>query len=218
MKKFFSFMLWGILTIIAIINTAYASGLDTNLPKDTSLYQFIGEYACYQPPADFPTVYPIVPYFDIETEGVHIQADAIAFDGEILFTSVNVRPTNAEEILILPGSASKIDIVAGMNGENKRHDHRTFLESALEDGKKLLAVYAYPQEFDILGTYFLDHYQMDDDLTVLFSGAYQEGGLPTQISWLIEVYDVDLTTGQYSLLTRMLSDPQDITYVYSNEK
>lgn len=136
----------------------------------------------------------------------------LLYDGEWMYTAAKIVPNDADKVLVLPGSAAQPDDpVCGINREHEREDTRTFLEAAKKDRKQLLAVYAYPKEFDTLGAYFLDYFQRRQDVSVLLSGAQLAGGNhPANITWLIQIYDVDLDTQQFTLVKEVASEPMKV--------
>lgn len=166
------------------------------------------------------------PELTVEYDGISVHINELIYDGIWMYTAAAVSPINGNETLILPGSASVEDLVCGMNGEDERNDQRTFIEAAKEDQKQLLAVYVYPKEFDEVGSYFLDHFQLANNISILLSGANVSSlGKNISITWIVEIYRVDLNTGKYLLSSRLESDPEkieeralyDLTYEVSNE-
>ena len=90
--------------------------------------------------------------------------------------------------------------VVGYYIEGPCNDKRSFAQVAQQEHKQLIAVYAYPQEFDALGLYFLDALQETPNQFILFSGAQLAGGeKPVTITWSIQIYDVNLYNGKYDL-------------------
>lgn len=137
----------------------------------------------------------------IDCEEVKVILTDILYDGRMMYTAASVVPAEPEKVLIMPGSAMPGDTVNGRYGEEKRDDNREFHQAALEDNKRLLAVYIYPKEFDGQPFCFVDHFQLDGDESILLSGAK----LPTDketlsFTWTIQLYDVEPKTGNYSLI------------------
>lgn len=118
-------------------------------------------------------------------------------DGRWLYTSALAVPNDPEAVLLIPGSAWTEDLVSGGYGEAQREDDRTFLDAAAEDGKRLLMVYVYPELLNDLPEYFLDHFQLADDVSMLLSGgmALLEGE-SLETNWHIQVFEIDLETGE----------------------
>lgn len=143
---------------------------------------------------------------------VTVTTSELLYDGEWMYTAAKIVPNNPEKTLVMPGGAAQPgDCVCGINGEYERDDMRTFLTAAKEDGKQLLAVYAYPKEYDTVGSYFLDFFQRANDESVVVSGAQVAGGnLPVHITWQIQIYDVDLDTQQYALVKQMTLEPMQL--------
>ena len=138
----------------------------------------------------------------LEVGGVVITAMETLYDGYWVYAAATVEPVAPEKDIIMPGSAAMGDLVSGGNGETARGDGRTFLQAAKEDNKRLLCVYIYPKEFDVLPFYFLDHRQDAGDRSTLISGSRLDalsGG--KDIRWSIQIYEVDKQTGSYSLIT-----------------
>jgi hypothetical protein len=132
---------------------------------------------------------------------VWVSLDEILYDGRWLYTAASVTPKEPEKVLILPGSAQMDNLVSGSYREGQRDDNRTFLHAAVEDGKRLLCVYVYPKEYDKLSAYILDHFQMAGDVSILLSGACliaENESVP--ITWMVQLYEVDLATGRYDFL------------------
>lgn len=136
---------------------------------------------------------------------VRVRFDEILYDGQWMYTAASVWPQNPDEVIIMPGDTQKEDLVTGCYDETTRNHNRSFEYVAKEDTKQLLCVYAYMKEFANIGEYFLDHAQKADDVSVLMSGAQLAGGSKTvEVTWLIQVYDVDVKTGKYNLLNDYL--------------
>lgn len=136
---------------------------------------------------------------EIDCGQVKIRFNEALYDGQWLYTSASVWPKDASETLVMPGDSVLDDPVAGFYGETTRKELRSFGLAAIEDNKQLLAIYVYINEFDNLGTYFIDHFQETDNVSVLMSGAQLAGrDKPVDVSWTIQIYEVDLATGKYN--------------------
>lgn len=134
---------------------------------------------------------------------VQITFDEILYDGIYLYTAVSAAAADQAHTLIFPAGAEMDDLVSGMHQESEGDDNRTFIEAAKEDGKRLVSVYAYPKEFDELGEYFLDYCQGEDHVSALLSGAKVSSGSETlPITWMIQLYEVDLDTGRFTLINQ----------------
>ena len=142
----------------------------------------------------------------IDCGEVQVTLHELIYDGYWLYSAAAVTPTNPEATLILPGGGEGSDLVCGLYGEAYREDSRTFSDAAAEDGKQLLSVYAYPKNFEGSGfPYFLDYFQLADDVSLLFSGAAvraSEEAETLPVTLQIEVYGVDPDTHIYQLLGR----------------
>lgn len=141
--------------------------------------------------------------FDVQTVDcgdVQVSLDEVLYDGYWLYTAASAIPTDPQKTLIMPGSSQSGDLVSGVYKEKQRSDNRTFRDAAAEDEKQLLAVYIYPKEFDQKSVYFLDHLQLANHQSVLFSGGnFISTSELLPITWSIQIYDVDKTTEQYTL-------------------
>ncbi len=146
-----------------------------------------------------------------QTNEVEVALREMIYDGVWLFTAAEIQPIHSDQVLTMPGAAMPSDPRSGIHGEETTTDTRSFLQAANEDGKKLLAVYVYPKEFDLLSEYFIDDRQLSDDSFVFLSGANIGGGNePLSITWLLEIYEVDTELGDYTLLTALESNPQQV--------
>lgn len=140
-----------------------------------------------------------------DTDVVDVGAVRVTFyealtDGAWVFTSARLDCTDAE-VLLMPGSAHYGDCVCGGNGETFSKDQRSYRTVAQEENKRLLAVYVYPAEFDGCDVYFLDHLLLSPDSSLMISGSYcpfEQDAL--ELHWSIQVYEVDVTSGQYTLV------------------
>lgn len=150
----------------------------------------------------------------VETNDVKVTVREIVYDGIWLYTSADICAISPESVLVMPGSAAIGDPCSGLNGELDVEDKRSFKTAAFEDGKRLLAVYVYPKEFDELGEYFLDHFQRSGGVSTFLSGARMSTeNDPAFLTLSIQVYEVDLQSGKYTLLEEMLSNTQ-VVYPY----
>lgn len=137
----------------------------------------------------------------IDCGEVQITLEEMLYDGRWLYTSALAIPTNPEATLILPGSALLEDKVAGGYKESLRTDSRTFIQAAADDQKKLLAVYAYPSEFDQLPFYVIDHVQDANERSILVSaGKLESLAQSLQINWSIQIYEVNVATKRFTLV------------------
>ena len=136
---------------------------------------------------------------------IHVKFQEILYDGQWLYATASISPQEPETVLIIPGDAECGDPVAGYYDEKVRVDDRSFKAVAKDEGKQLLAVYAYIKEFDNKGAYFMDHFQEANDTSILMSGAQLAGGNSSvDVTWTIQIYDVDLKTGKHSFLNEYL--------------
>lgn len=136
----------------------------------------------------------------VDCGDVQVMLNEVLYDGRWLYTSAIIQPTVSNKIVVMPGSAQLGDRVCGLYGENQRKDDRSFYQVAVEEDKRLLSVYVYPKEFDQLPAYFIDHLQRADEQSVMLSGAcLMASSLPLSIHWSIQIYEVDVKTGAYSL-------------------
>lgn len=163
----------------------------------------------------------------VETNDARIALREIVYDGLWLYTSADICAITPESVLVMPGSATIGDPCSGCNGERGIEDTRSFKDAAIEDGKRLLVIYVYPKEFDEIGEYFLDHYQHADGSFTFLSGAYMNTeNSAASLTISIQVYEVDLLSGEYSFIEELVSNTQLIypytalekkTYVSTNE-
>ena len=131
---------------------------------------------------------------------VRVSFDEVLYDGQWLYTAATAWPEDPESVLVLPGGMTPEEPVVGYYIEGPCNDKRSFAQVAQQEHKQLIAVYAYPQEFDALGLYFLDALQETPNQFILFSGAQLAGGeKPVTITWSIQIYDVNLYNGKYDL-------------------
>lgn len=166
----------------------------------SAIAEYLEIYGYTLPQATQETMHAAFAPQTMDCGDVQVSFDEILYDGFWLYTAASAVPTDPEKTLILPGSAQSGDLVSGIYGEGHRGDNRTFLKAAIEDSKRLLAVYVYPKEFDTYSSYFLDHFQLAQDKSVLFSGASMAfQSEPLSITWSVQVYEVDKVTGKYTL-------------------
>lgn len=186
-----------IILVAFSISACYALTEEDSIESEISLFTELYEGISLSP----DTIHEIHSSFDpvgIDFPEVHVTLDEVLFDGKTLSTAASVVATDTDTIMIMPGSAQLNESVSGGYGENMRNDFRSFKEAALEDGKRVICVYAYPKEFDELGCYALDHLQMTDDRSILYSSAeFNDIQSCIVFNWLIQIYSVDLITGEY---------------------
>lgn len=145
----------------------------------------------------------------LEYEDVRITIDELLYDGLWMFAAAKIAPLDPDEVLVIPGSASPNDAVAGIYGENARDDDRSFIDAAKEDGKRLLSVYAYPTAY--VGEYAMDYRQLPNDVSAFLScGEVNSDGNSAVITWSIEIYEIDLDTMRSSELLVTESEPQEV--------
>lgn len=186
-----------LIVLISTIQVSSAEGID-----DSGLDWF---FTVYNSPMSHDTIVAIQNASQaqiVDCGPIRVSFDEIAYDGRWVYTSASVTPISGKSVLILPGSAGIGNKVAGGYGENMRNDDRSFGIAAKEDNKQLIAVYVYPLEYDYDAPYyFLDHLQAENDRSILLSGApigsYEE---ELTLHWSVQLYEVDISTGQYSLL------------------
>lgn len=145
-------------------------------------------------------------YQALSFAGVQVTLKQVVYDGVWMFTAAAAAPENPQEVVVMPGSASPRDRYAGMNDEERRTETRSFLELAKQENRRLLAVYAYPKEFDVYGSYFMDHLQDSGDLSLLVAGCnfVAPSDAPMTLHWMVQVYEVDVDTQAYTLLEEKL--------------
>ena len=129
---------------------------------------------------------------------VSITLGEVLYDGRWIYTIAYVAPIDPRIVLLLPADAWLDDSVNGNYQENERNDNRSFLTAAKEDGKRLICVNVYPQEFDALPEFFMDHLQRPDNVSVLISGGEVKNRDHTALAltWKIKTYEVNTATGQ----------------------
>lgn len=149
-----------------------------------------------------------------KTEEIEIRLREVIYDGVWLYTAAEIESLAPDKVLVMPGAADVTDSRTGVNGERTVADNRSFIDAANDDGKKLLAVYVYPKEFDSLNEYFLDYRQLSENSSLCFSGARIGGDNQyAPITWSVQVYEVNTTQGHYSLLTTIESEQQWVSPV-----
>ncbi len=144
-------------------------------------------------------------YQTMSCRGVQVTLKQALYDGVWVFTTATAAPENPQEAVVMPGSASYGDRYAGMNGEGRRTEEGSFLDVATQQQKRLLAVYAYPQEFNEQ-EYFTDYLQDSGDLSLLIAGCGFDApsDTPMTLHWMVQVYEVDPVTQAYTLLEQKL--------------
>lgn len=137
----------------------------------------------------------------VEDELVTVSFSEVYLTGDMVVTVALAKAKEGANVVVMPGSASMGDPVAGGNGEQVTDDPRSFAQVAQEEGKRLIAVYAYPMEYEEIGTYGLDHLMQPDGVCALIGMAYFEEPVESfPFTWLVEVYEVDLTSEVKTLL------------------
>ncbi len=133
---------------------------------------------------------------------VRVTFEEIVYDGRWVYTSATVVPSDEANVIVMPGSTGTGDAVAGGNGEQLCIDTRSFRDVATENQQQLLAVYVYIKEFDEMAPYyFLDHFQAEDNSSILLSGApLSSDRNDLTLNWSVQLYNVDTSTGAYSLV------------------
>lgn len=122
----------------------------------------------------FPMIEPIV----VETNDVKVTVREIVYDGIWLYTSADICSITPESVLVMPGSAAIVDSCSGLNGEQGIADKRSFKNAAIEDGKRLLAVYVYPKEFSsrfIVATVVVVLLMLLENVWEIRTAVYQSG-------------------------------------------
>ena len=128
---------------------------------------------------------------------ISVTFNEVLCDGRWLYTSVEAVPNDPDAVLLFPSSAWLDDRVSGGYGEELRDDDRTFIDAAVEDGKRLVMVSVYPALFDSLPEYFKDHLQLADDKSFLLSGGMVSwDGDVLETNWKVRIYDIDPQTGE----------------------
>lgn len=201
-----------LLTLLCGSSFAEESSLPANPQEHSPILLLLADYgdttnlskeaiACLNTPME-----PVV----VETDDVQVTLREIVYDGIWLYTAADIASLS-EDVLVMPGAAEITSPCCGVNGEKVSTDERSFKDAALEDQKRLLAVYVYPKEFDELGEYFTDYRQMSITASTCLSGACVNGGnAETALTWSVQVYEVDLTDGRYTLLSALESKAQQV--------
>lgn len=131
---------------------------------------------------------------------VQVAFKELLYDGRCLYTVASAKPLDPSATLLLPAGAELTDPVCGVHGESAGFDTRTYRDAAKEDGKRLVCVYAYPQEFDEGPDYILDYEQTDDGTLLISGSVLGGGGGEATVTWLVQLYDVDPDTRRYTLI------------------
>lgn len=143
----------------------------------------------------------------LKNDLVTVTVKQVIWDGYFLFTAAAARPNDPEKTLIIPAGLDKGDPVNGIWGETARRDARSFAKAAKEDGKRLLAVYAYPREFEIPpidAPYMLDALQEGDGLSLLLAcAAMPERKGALQLHFGVQTYDAE---NEYALIDDMQAE------------
>lgn len=186
--------------VLAFVFCASVPNALSESAEESMLVKYLHEYGFTEPGAVLQNLNASADK-TADLKEISVSFNEVFIDSGMAFTSAFVKPKNPEEVLVLPGDAEKESRVCGMYDEGFRTDKRSFEQAAGEDGKRLLAVYVYPKEFDKTGEYFIDHFQLEDDKSLLISGAnIAEIGSNVKLNWQIQVYEVNLNTGAYDLI------------------
>jgi len=105
-------------------------------------------------------------YQPLTFAGVQVTLKQVVYDGVWVITSATASPETPQEVVLMPGSSTVADKYAGMYKEGRRTETRSFLELAAQENRRLLAVYAYPKEFDEQGVYFMTRACSSPDATL----------------------------------------------------
>lgn len=129
----------------------------------------------------------------VEIEGITVEFLQLVSDGSWVLACAAV---SSNEVKILPGAATLDSPAWGELFVAEEADDRTFRELAEDTGKEVRSVYVYLEEFDHAGQYFLDH-SVEAERTILYSGSSLPEPIagPATFHWTIQVYTVDLETG-----------------------
>lgn len=140
--------------------------------------------------------YESFPSLNYSDEKISVHLQEIVYDGEWSYITTQVTPADGANILILPAGAYATDQVTIPWFE----ESGTFLELAQNNKCQLLAVYCYPKEYDEKGEYFFDYYQDENGAFFLLSGCKMNSNTNREnMTPVIQIYNVDLTTMKYSL-------------------
>ena len=206
------FILIALSTVLAILNPSLAEVAPSeDTAQNTGVFAILqdyGEISALQNELQSDVSTGFEP-LTIDYEDVQVTVDEILYDGLWMFAAAEITPKDPDKVLVIPGSASPNDPVAGIYGENARNDMRSFIDAAKEDGKRLLSVYAYPSDY--VGEYAMDYRQRPDDASVFLScGEIKSSGTLAAITWSVEIYEIDLDTMRSTELIVEESDLQEV--------
>lgn len=189
---------------MALTLTVSSLAQETEDPFDLTDYLLI--YGYELPTMDTATLLSAEATAPVTVAGIQVTLQQVVYDGVWMLTSAAAIPENPQEVVLMPGSSSVGDKYAGMYNEGLRTETRSFLELAKQENRRLLAVYAYPKEFDVYGSYFMDHLQDSGDLSLLVAGCnfVAPSDAPMTLHWMVQVYEVDVDTQAYTLLEEKL--------------
>ncbi len=188
-----------ILSIIINLVGLQCSRGESILPTDSNIAWLMGLYSFDLPDGVINAMQASFRPQAFDCESVQVTLQEVLYDGVWLYTSAFVTPTDPETALIMPGSASMSDFVAGGYQENLRSDRRSFQVAAMQDKKDLIIVYILPMEFEQAPYFFLDHRQDVGNQSTVFSGApvgWMDEALTIHLSIRLEL--VDPSTGTYT--------------------
>lgn len=192
-------LLIGLALTLLIPGFSFASKQDT-LNTESQLAQYLNLYGVPLTEEILDRMHSSFSADEAVCGPVRVSFDEVLYDGQWLYTAATAWPEDPESVLVLPGGMTPEEPVVGYYIEGPCNDKRSFAQVAQQEHKQLIAVYAYPQEFDALGLYFLDALQETPNQFILFSGAQLAGGeKPVTITWSIQIYDVNLYNGKYDL-------------------
>ncbi len=201
-NRFAAFLAAVTMALAGIPGVSRADDLSWDAGQASRILTFLADYgdtSCLSPAAVAALAAPMEP-LAVEAEGVRVTLREIVYDGVWLYTAAELCALSPETVMVMPGSAWAEDPCSA-------EDPRSFLAAAEADRKRLLAVYAYPQEFDAVGEYFIEHATLNGGYALLSGACMNAGNEPVTITWGIQVYEVDPQTGKYTLLTALESDP-----------
>ena len=155
---------------------------------------------------------------EMDCGDVQIVLREVLYDGMWMYTAATAVPTQGNEAILVPGDAGPDELLAGGWGEKLRDDPRSFEEAAVEEGKDLLFVDAYPVEFENEDYYFTDHRQDAGVQSTLFSGAevphYNGNGM---ITFHVAVSRISVNDGE-EISTAVFDFPVEIICPGTEEK
>lgn len=180
--------------------------------KNSSILDLLNEYGGHAQIDDSSLTSIACSYqpMQIEHNDIEVEINELLYDGVWLYTSADVSASVPNSSIVMPGSADPSSMIQKATSIPLSSKETTYLASAIQNDKQLLAVYVYPKEFDSMGLYFLDHYQGEDKATVLSGAKINSGKQERTITWSIQVYEVDKSNLKYKLLYELNSAPQQI--------